>query len=253
MPKPAPLSRPVSTVNLSSRLGTPEIPSNVHEKRVANLPISKNLKTLESTLNTLLESISRYAPDLKAAEELVKTQEALNVSVDEIIKHQESGLEIDGLEQQSSKLDQTTKDILKGLSECRQKLSALPSLDKALSEQRQMNENKIPADELLQYAMKLAKFTTAPPTFDSSAIGPNNFIWPAEDSLRRGMLAVASLNAAKLTGKEEVSEEKKEEVEKAGASPQQRRGSFNGSYGDADADGDADVLEDLDLFDPDEL
>lgn len=123
-----------------------------------------------------------------------------------------------------------------------------------------MNETKIKADELLAYAMKLAKFTTAPPTFDSGTIGPNNFIWPAEDMLRRGMLAIASLNKEKLLGENPTGDDKDKDAlftdeelkehKDNSVGPGERKGSFGGSYGDnVDADGDEDL--DLDLFDPD--
>ena len=46
--------------------------------------------------------------------------------------------------------------------------------------------------------MKLAKFSKAPATVVSQMIHPNNYIWPAEDALRRGMLAVASLKPDEL-------------------------------------------------------
>ncbi|ODQ61187.1 hypothetical protein WICANDRAFT_15576, partial [Wickerhamomyces anomalus NRRL Y-366-8] len=170
------------------------------EIRVANLPISKNLNAFEKSLSSLLTSISKYDPQESEAEELLSIQKELEHSVGDIITHQQSGLKIDSLEAKSSNVDNNCKQILLGLSECRNQLKSLPNLEEVQQEQKQMQKNKLSADELLQYAMKLAKFSTAPPTFDSGSIGPNNFIWPAEDSLRKGMLAIASLKAAELTG-----------------------------------------------------
>lgn len=249
------LPRPVSSTNLYSRLGTPEIP-NIKEIRVANLPISKNLNAFEKSLSSLLSSISKYDPQASDAEDLLAIEKELERSVEDIITHQQSGLKIDSLETKSSKLDNNCKQVLLGLSECRNQLKALPNLQGVQEEERQMQKNKMPAEELLQYAMKLAKFTTAPPTFDSGSVGPNNFIWPAEDSLRKGMLAIASLNAAELTGAaplEKEAEDAKEEDKNVTSSPRAtRRGSFGGSYGGDDNDGDNNVIEDLDLFDPDD-
>ncbi|CAM9018545.1 unnamed protein product [Wickerhamomyces anomalus] len=249
------IPRPVSSTNLYSRIGTPEIPS-IKEIRVANLPISKNLNAFEKSLSSLLTSISKYDPQESEAEELLSIQKELEHSVGDIITHQQSGLKIDSLETKSSNVDNNCKQILLGLSECRNQLKSLPNLEEVQQEQKQMQKNKLSADELLQYAMKLAKFSTAPPTFDSGSIGPNNFIWPAEDSLRKGMLAIASLKAAELTGMapEEKEDEAKDEDEKVTSSPRvNRRGSFGGSYGGDDNDGDSNVIEDLDLFDPDDL
>jgi mediator of RNA polymerase II transcription subunit 4 len=228
------------------RLSTPEVSISLHDKRVAQLPISKNLDAFEETLKSLLTSISRYAPSVSDAEQLLEIEGRLNGSLEDIIAHQRAGLEIDSLQQQSTTVDQNCREILKGLGECRRKLMALPSLERVQEEQQRMQKTQIKADELLAYAMKLAKFTTAPPTFDNVSIGPNNFIWPAEDSLRRGMLAIASLNEKALLGEGEP-DKKKEEIKEEEAPAVNRRGSF-GSYGDTNGD-DAGVIEDLDLFD----
>lgn len=245
------IPRPASSTNTSSlRLGTPEVTTSVHEKRVAQLPISKNLDEFEATLRSLLVSISRYAPSVSHAEKLLEIESRLQVSLDNIIAHQRAGLEIDSLQQQSSTLDNNCREILLGLSDCRKTLKKLPSMDTVVAERERMQNTRIKADELLSYAMKLAKFTTAPPTFESGAIGPNNFIWPAEDSLRRGVLAIASLNEKTLLGEdhaESVIEEQKSDEETL----TKRRGSF-GSYGADDGDEETGVIEDLDLFDMDD-
>lgn len=245
----------MSSTNIYSRIGTPEIP-NIKEIRVANLPISKNLSAFEKSLSSLLASISKYDPQESDAAELLAIEKDLESSVGDIIMHQQSGLKIDSLEAKSSKVDNNCKQMLLGLNECRNQLMALPNLEEVQQEEKDMENNKLGAEELLQYAMKLAKFTTAPPTFDSGSIGPNNFIWPAEDSLRKGMLAIASLKTAELTGlapEEAVKEETTEEGKNVTSSPRPRRGSFGGSYGDDDNDGENNVIEDLDLFDPDDL
>lgn len=245
------MSRPVSTANLSAlRLGTPEVTQSVREKRVAQLPISKNLDEFETTLKSLLNSISRYSPSVSDAEKLVAIEQRLNVSLDQIIAHQRAGLEIDSLVHQSSSVDKSCREILLGLSDCRKKLMGLPSLGTVKKEQKRMQESQIRADELLAYAMKLAKFTTAPPTFDNGAIGPNNFIWPAEDSLRRGVLAIASLNEKALLGEEAEAKEQADEIPEQQETTQ-RRGSF-GAYGGEDGDDGAGAIEDLDLFDMDD-
>lgn len=256
IPRTGNLLRPVPSSNILSRLGTPEVTNNVRERRVAQLPISKNLDAFEQTLSSLLTSISKYTPNVADAEKLVEINKEVTASLEDIIAHQRLGLDIDSLEAQSAKVDKNCGEILVGLADCRKKLAALPSLEKTLQEEKRMKETNINADELLTYAMKLAKFTTAPPTFDAGSIGPNNFIWPAEDMLRRGMLAISSLNSAKLLGEE--SEQKEEDgligdgVENGDDDDADaRRGSFGGSYGGAQQGSEDDVL-DLDLFDPDE-
>ncbi|ODV75530.1 Med4p CYBJADRAFT_166258 [Cyberlindnera jadinii NRRL Y-1542] len=248
------MPRPVSSSNISAlRLGTPEVSATVRERRVAQLPISQNLDEFEVTLQSLLTSISRYSPSVSDAEKLLEIESRLTVSLDNIIAHQRAGLDIDSLEQQSSILDSNCREIIIGLSDCRKKLMALPSLERVQNEKKSMYDEQIKAEDLLSYAMKLAKFTTAPATFDSGAIGPNNFIWPAEDSLRRGMLAIASLNEDELLGiKPDVSKDGENNKGEEDESTQNRRGSFGAYGGNDDGDDGANVIEDLDLFDMDD-
>ena len=63
-----------------------------------------------------------------------------------------------------------------------------------------MVNRNVDVDDILKYAFKLAKFTKAPATVANMPfqIHPNNYVWPAEDSLRRGMLAQASLQAEEI-------------------------------------------------------
>ncbi|KAH3681526.1 hypothetical protein WICPIJ_007507 [Wickerhamomyces pijperi] len=245
---------PIPMTN-SSHLSTMASTVDLHEKRVSQLPISSNLNKFETHLNSLLQSVSKYQPSAADAVALLESEQELNKSIDDIIVHQQSGLEIQSIQTQSDQLNTNCDQILKGLMECRKSLTSLQSLASVEKERKQMQENSISAEVLLQYAMKLAKFTRVPPTFDANQIGPNNFIWPAEDSLRRGMLAMASIQADKLTYQAEKDMEEiktnghSSDTEQNGSS-RERRGSFGGSYGDSDDEGDADMI-DLDLFDPD--
>jgi mediator of RNA polymerase II transcription subunit 4 len=248
-----PLEKSGSTVNFQSRLGTPDV-SLQHGSKIANLPIIKNIDKFEKTLNSLLSSIATYNPNISDAQELVQIDKELRDSLDDLVKHKESGLEIKLLEEKSKTLNDNCKQILLGLSECRSKLLSLQSSDSVRNETKQMESNSIAANEVLQYAMKLAKFTTAPPT--STGLPPADFIWPSERALRSGMLAIASLNAEKLIGavsQKEDQPQAEQSGEEAKLSPKAaRRGSFGGSYGE-DNVGSDDIIEDLDLFDPDEL
>lgn len=248
-----PLEKSVSAINLSSRLATPEV-SSQHDSKIANLPIIKNLDKFEKTFNSLLSSISTYNPNIKDAEELVIIDKELRDSLQDLVRHKQSGLELKSLESKSEQLNDNCKQILIGLSECRLKLSSLQSTDSVLEESENMQSNKIPASEVLQYAMKLAKFTTAPPT--STGLPPADFIWPSERALRSGMLAVVSLNVSKLIGAIDDDNDENDEImndNENNSSPKPvRRGSFI-SYGNNNNDAEDNVIDDLDLFDPDEL
>lgn len=277
-----PIPRPVSTNQIGSRVGTPDpttlnqlptatahithlstVASNadLHLKRVSQLPISQNLNKFDAHLNHLLHSVAKYQPCTTDAVVLLETEQELAKSIDDIITHQQTGLEIRSIESQSDQLDANCDKILKGLMECRKSLRSLQSVDSVKKERSQMQQKSISSDLLLQYAMKLAKFTRVPPTFDTNQIGPNNFIWPAEDSLRRGMLALASIKSDQLIGvpvKSKAEEKSNGQIEEKDEDNfnRERRGSFGASYGGGDDDDNAategvddyfDDLYDMDL------
>lgn len=61
------------------------------------------------------------------------------------------------------------------------------------------DNNQIRIKDIINYSMRLAKFTKIP-SFKEVPIPlhPNNFIWPAEDALRRGVLALSTNNEKKI-------------------------------------------------------
>lgn len=101
------------------------------------------------------------------------------------------------------------------------KLPILDTTDTTIATTHKLNDEKkkevfgdnpLKTDELLKYAARLAKFTTIPATSDLN-IGPNNYIWPAEDALRKGMLATAVRYRNELIAykSDDIEEEKREQ------------------------------------------
>lgn len=56
---------------------------------------------------------------------------------------------------------------------------------------------KVSARELLDYATRITKFTSAPPGFNGQGNGDFNYPWPSEDELRKGMMALSQMQGIK--------------------------------------------------------
>ncbi|CAL9728361.1 mediator of RNA polymerase II transcription subunit 4 [Monosporozyma unispora] len=246
---------------------------------IKDIDIYNNICSYEDVLNKLVESVDKYKPDIKLAQDLIEVDKKLYSSLQQFQEYDKIDTRLKQLNEESQEVDEKTKNILDILNECHDQLNNLPTIEQVEFEMNAMLEQrkKINSKELLDYATKLSKFTKVPPTFDKGSIGPNNFIWPAEDSLRRGMLAMANLHASELTkvaGKSDetsVSEGTKgvdTKTEDTNAEPQReaesadRRESFvfGGNNNDSDSEkkneseNDEDAMDlDLDLFNPDDF
>lgn len=134
---------------------------------------------------------------------LVHTNETLRAELNSLKVHQELGVKIERLEQQNRELDTKAKSMLRELILCRAELRKMPRASVTGDATKNATKN-VDVKEALKYAMKLAKFTRAPPMVGNAQfhIHPNNFIWPAEDSLRRGMLALTSLKPDEVIAQE---------------------------------------------------
>ncbi|CAN3484948.1 mediator of RNA polymerase II transcription subunit 4 [Diutina catenulata] len=257
--------------------GTPPAPSGFQK-----LPIVEDIAKFESTLKQLSAKVGSFDDDGldTLVGQLVDINDDLRAKTIDLEKHRTLGREISELESQGSKYDARFKHILQELIDCRASLKQLPrgsSETQALLEAAEKEPPRRagsvadglithPPDmaEVLQYAMKLAKFTKAPPTMANLQyqIHPNNYVWPAEDALRRGMLAASSLNPSEVINDELGVTEEPEQNQTEEAKPEeekqpekQRKGSFG--YGSASgAPPTEENKEDddmgLDLFDPED-
>lgn len=239
------------------------------------LPMVQKVKKYETLLNELSNDISQFKDDqlqLKI-EQIIACNDVLKLQIEELNRHRNYSHQVDKLTEENQVLENSSKTILKELVSYRNELKKLPKLPKP---DKQLNKS-VEVDDILKYAFKLAKFTKAPAAMANMPfqIHPNNYIWPAEDSLRRGMLAQASLqsdeiirNELGVSEKEEIekpkedSDEEMEDVvpsvtENAPPAPdnrQQHRGSF-GSYDNNKKQEEPPAAPadlNLDLFDPDD-
>lgn len=246
---------------------------------IKDIEIYKHICSYEEVLNKLVESVDKYKPDIKLAKDLIDVDKKLYASLEEFQEYDKIDTRLKQLNEESQKVDEKTKEILDTLNECHDQLNNLPTLQQVEFEMNAMLEQrkKINSKELLDYATKLSKFTKVPPTFDKGSIGPNNFIWPAEDSLRRGMLAMANLHAQELTkvaGKSDettvkaVADDVVSTIKAPSTGPQnqeeptERRESFvfgaNSNDSDTEkkneSENDEDAMDlDLDLFNPEDF
>ncbi|CAG98694.1 Med4p [Kluyveromyces lactis] len=282
-PGPVPSSTSVATLPFSAQDKTQEQVS----EELQSVGIYQDLERYEETIQQLSKSVDTFKPDLSLIDKVIECDKKLYETLEEFDEYYKIEEELSRLDKEQKNIDNKTREILETLNTCYNSLNELPMLEQVEFEQKVMlkQREKIHSKVVLDYAMKLAKFTRFPPTFDKSMIGPNNFIWPAEDSLRKGMLAMASLkkkellldaldednvnndnNTSKIDEMRNTNEDSvddrfnnKEQVQDA-TEDTERRGSFeftaNGkedSETKSEENPDLELDLDLDLFNPDEF
>lgn len=164
----------------------------------AQLPMVQKVNEYERLLNELSEAVSQFKNDelQEKIGQIITCNDVLKQQIEDLNKHRNYSYEVDKLSDRNKILEENSKFILKELVSYRNELKKLPKLPKS---DKMVNRN-VDVDDILKYAFKLAKFTKAPATVANMPfqIHPNNYVWPAEDSLRRGMLAQASLQAEEI-------------------------------------------------------
>lgn len=266
----------------STSLISEAISTGYKDDELSKVQIYGDLTQYEEKVAALVDSVDHFKPDIKIVHDLIDVDKRLYKSLDTFAEYDMIDSELKRLDRESAQLEERTKEVLEILNECYSMLNALPMLEQVEFEKQTIlkQRSKINSSELLNYATKLSKFTKIPPTFDKGTIGPNNFVWPAEDALRRGMLAIASLHSKEMTkipGEPDEEEENKDKEKHTDqvkhendaknigipASELQdvtRRSSYVMSENPADTniednkDPDDEALDlDLDLFNPDEF
>ncbi|AQZ16802.1 MED4 (YOR174W) [Zygosaccharomyces parabailii] len=267
----------------STSLISEAISTGYNDDELSKVQIYGDLTQYEEKVAALVDSVDHFKPDIKIVHDLIDVDKRLYKSLDTFAEYDTIDAELKRLDRESAQLEERTKEVLEILNECYSMLNALPMLEQVEFEKQTIlkQRSKINSSELLNYATKLSKFTKIPPTFDKGTIGPNNFVWPAEDALRRGMLAIASLHSKEMTKiPGELDEEEKEGKDKEKHTDQvkdendpknmgipasepeeaKRRSSYVMSGNPADnatednKDPDDEALDlDLDLFNPDEF
>ncbi|KAL3233211.1 Mediator of RNA polymerase II transcription subunit 4 [Nakaseomyces bracarensis] len=168
---------------------------------VSRVQLYNDLEGYEKALSKLIESVDKFKPTVEVGKDLINVDKQLYSTLDSLPQYDRICGRLQELDNDAFKLDESTQKVLELLNECHDDLNSLPFLEQVEFEKKIIlkQREKIKSNVLLDYATKLAKFTKIPPTFDRGSIGPNNFIWPAEDALRKGMLAMASLHVKELT------------------------------------------------------
>lgn len=187
--------------NLPSVSLLTEVNNGSLEEAIGKVQLYSDLEKYEKALSKLIESVDKFKPSIEVGKELINVDKELYKTLDLLPQYDKICGRLQELDNEALKIDQTTKKVLEVLNECHDDLNSLPLLEQVEFEKKIIlkQREKIKSNVLLDYATKLAKFTKIPPTFDRGSIGPNNFIWPAEDALRKGMLAMASLHVKELT------------------------------------------------------
>ncbi|PSK33759.1 hypothetical protein C7M61_005225 [Candidozyma pseudohaemuli] len=204
---------PVTSTSVNSKI------KNLDEARqFEELAIISSIREFESELVELSLSISSFREENipEHVKSLIQLDKKISAEQQNLRRHQEYGAEIQTLQKENDELSQESSRLLKELISCRAELKKLPRLPAASSSTRESRLKEIGVQELLDYSMTLAKFSKAPTTANGQLPHPNNFIWPAEDALRRGLLALTSLKPdevikAELGETEPAEEEKVEE------------------------------------------
>lgn len=250
---------------VSSPASTPETntTNNISPDSFSNVNIEQSLKRFELALSSLVDSLAKFAPDVKCANEVLASDRALNDSIVQLKEHFEAGLTIRRLSQVSDNLDKQLSQMLLNLTDGRQKLKAISSGVATIPDRA--NEKPISAEKLINYATRITKFTHAPPGYSPGL--PNehaNYPWPSEDELRRGVLALSALHGSldkeRYEGSGQVPDKVvPDQTSSENASQYQFRNRANSlvSYDDRPISGTSSgaagpqALE-LDLFDPDD-
>lgn len=144
------------------------------------------MNSFQSHLQAFSASVGTYDANPQLAVELVRDSDAIAAEIqrlEEKLHHlQTNTLTTSSV---SSDLSETLGKILQELGDAKHALDLLPS---------EKSENLPPVStedttEILTYALKLAKFTKLSKSLNG-LVHPNNFIWPGDDALRRGNLAM---------------------------------------------------------------
>lgn len=166
--------------------------------------IYKKLSVIEQRLQDLTNSIQKYEPNPDIAADIVQAVDCFNSELDKIqTLHEMRSNQIIRQNAENDRLNMNLRTVLTTLDECHQELARLPDLSVAQMKKLHVEsieeaKKKLPEPDLksvkklLAYAMKLSKFSRIPQTFDGFLL-PNNFLWPGDDNMRRGMLAMASM------------------------------------------------------------
>ncbi|ODV90225.1 hypothetical protein CANCADRAFT_56786 [Tortispora caseinolytica NRRL Y-17796] len=200
------------------------------------MSIGDDLKTaltaLLAAFDKYLDAVATYQSHEKHVARLERACEDVNKALSMLEQHQQNHELITQLNEGTQRADSELRNRMKQLVQLRQRLNQLPKPSKVSVPESQ---KEVSYSELLAYATKISKFTTAPPGYAQAAHAaataaasadaesqpkldspdpdnnrivppeyskpitsvPANFPWPSEDEMRRGCLAEYNLKSLK--------------------------------------------------------
>ncbi|KAK3338052.1 mediator complex, subunit Med4 [Neurospora tetraspora] len=120
--------------------------------------LDTRFERVEKALSTFIDSIAKYNPSEKLAEDLVAADRELAAGLKELERHQNNHARILQLRQETASLDQQTKDIIGGLWNMRKEVKTTPATQYPATGPKY----KFTTHELLNYAKRISR-TTLPP------------------------------------------------------------------------------------------
>ncbi|KAK6527803.1 hypothetical protein TWF694_004783 [Orbilia ellipsospora] len=118
--------------------------------------LKRSLDAIESSLASLLESVSADDPSADAAIALIAADDDLSSSLQQLVTHQTNHQRLLHLRSLSSALDSELSTLLTTLSQARTELLATPNTTFP------SHSRQVEYDALLSYATKISKFTRPP-------------------------------------------------------------------------------------------
>ncbi|KAL0254809.1 hypothetical protein SLS55_009333 [Diplodia seriata] len=120
--------------------------------------LDQHFQRVETSLNTLIDSIASYNPSQQAVVDLVAADDELSRGLEQLAAHQANYHRILALRQTADALDSQVKSTLSLLADTRRELIATPVTAPA------RDARDVSTAELLAYAKHIGKFTV-PPNF----------------------------------------------------------------------------------------
>ena len=121
--------------------------------------LDARFERVEKALSTLIDSITKYNPSEKLAEDLVVADSELQAGLRELEKHQNNYTRIQQLRQETSALDGQIKDIMGTLWSVRKELKATQTTSYPTAGPK----HPFTTAELLSYARRISRNTLPPP------------------------------------------------------------------------------------------
>ncbi|KAK4197302.1 putative mediator of RNA polymerase II transcription subunit 4 [Triangularia verruculosa] len=122
--------------------------------------LDASFERVEKALAVLIDSMTKFTPSEKAANDVVKAERDLFLGLEELEVHQRNVVRIKQLKQETEALDAQTKQTISALWEMRKELVAVAPTKFAPAK-----EEKYPftTQQLLEYARRISRNTLPPP------------------------------------------------------------------------------------------